>query len=210
MEIGKFQRQVEKQEIGVKIKDLMRIVTVVNSIPPVSGGAQRVAWDLSLKLNEFGHECHILTFSDKAETSVREGLVIHKIKKPLHTHSNFLLGKGQKQAYAIVNSINPDIIHSHGFSILVYSLRNFPASKILTLHNSKFEDYNFSLFEKVKNKFLAVGIASSYDVISTPSKNLIKYFQNYFNREILCVPNGVNLSNFKFKSLARKKNQYYL
>ena len=81
----------------------MKIVTVVDSIPPVSGGAQRVAWDLSLNLMQRGHECHIVTFSDNNKNLEKDGLFLHKIREPSHTHRHFLFGKGQRQIYRILD-----------------------------------------------------------------------------------------------------------
>ena len=188
----------------------MKIITVVDSIPPICGGSQNVAWDLSLAFSSRGHEVHIITFGEKTDYFTRDGLFVHRIKEPKRTHLYFL-GKGYYKIINIVKEINPDIIHSHSPTILAYSLRKIQIRKVLTMHNSKYEDYNFSLYMKLKNRFFINNTVKNYDYVTVPSKHMQRYFNTYFNRNFGVIPNGVDLAKFNSNGMKRNlKNIIYV
>ena len=67
----------------------MKIVTIIDSIPPLCGGAQNVAWVLSKTFALKGHESHIITLGKETSNFQKEGITIHSIKEPKKTHLYF-------------------------------------------------------------------------------------------------------------------------
>ena len=180
----------------------MTILVLANSLPP-SGGAEKVAWDLS-NIYSLKHKVHIFVFSDRFYVDTFKNIKIHHFK--IHKNSlRYYLSLGKKLILKKANDINPDLIHAHSATIFAFLLRKSKSKKILTLHNSEFFNYNYSFFKKLKLNFIFCSCVNNYDIKTTVSLKMQKYFTNYFNKEFHFIPNGIDDSIFFFKKKKKKE-----
>ena len=58
----------------------MKILIISHALPPLSGGAEKVAWTTAKILAET-EDVHILTYGESIGTEIKEGIVIHYLPK---------------------------------------------------------------------------------------------------------------------------------
>lgn len=172
----------------------MRILVIVPSLPS-AGGAEKVAWGLSKTL-AINNEIHILTLGHEQSSKIIDNVCIHYL--PIVRHVlRYYLTLGKIKVKRIEEEVNPDVIHAHMTSILAYILRKSKSKTVLTLHHSEIERYNLSPFQKFKYNLFDQKLAKDFDVVTTVSGHMQKYFEEYFKRKIVLIPNGVDINNFK-------------
>ena len=169
----------------------MRILITIPSLPP-AGGAEMTAWELAKELAN-NHDVSIISFHRKKEKAnhINENVAIYCFPYKKH-NLRYYLTSGRKDIKDIVAQIKPDVIFSHLTSILAYILRNSNAKKIVTIHNSEYKYYVNSLSQKIKHFFITREVVKNYDVVTTVSMHMQSYLNNYFKKEVLFIPNGVN------------------
>ena len=185
----------------------MKILIIVPLLPP-AGGAEQVAWKLAKELAK-SNETHLLTFSDKEHTIEKKNVMIHFLPKTKHVlryYSTF----GKKKVRTIVDKIRPDVINAHGDSILAYTLKKSKFKTVLTLHNSEFFHYNKTVFDKIRHNLFYKRPVRKYDLVTTTSKQMQKYFARYFQRKIHLIPNGVDINIFKPIGNIKRENKMIL
>jgi glycosyltransferase involved in cell wall biosynthesis len=168
----------------------MKILVITPSLPP-SGGAESVAWELSQTLAR-DNEIHLLTFGRKECNEKIDNLNVCFLPKVKHNLRHYLTF-GRRKIKKIEVQIRPDIIHAHMPTVFAHVLRRSSAHTMLTLHNSEFERYPLSVFES----FIYKKTIMDFDTVTTVSNHMRKYFEEYFNRQIELIPNGVKTNNFK-------------
>ena len=88
--------------------------------PDTTGGAGRVAYQLSLELGKRGHDVHVITRNPEGKLSTREelnaDLTVHRFSLPLHESTVFILSEiknSQKLAKALCRQTNFDLCCVH-------------------------------------------------------------------------------------------------
>ena len=173
----------------------MKILVISNSLPP-SGGSEGVAWELAKSYSSHSKSA-ILVFSKDRSQYLREGVKIYTLPTVKNSFLYYYTF-GRKEIKKILNNYKPDLIHIHNFpNILSYVSLYYDGFKLLTLHNSPYSDYNRSYYFKYKERFLLRSL-KNFNLISTPSKRMQKYFTERFKLDVKKISNGVNKKNFNF------------
>ena len=183
----------------------MKILKIADSLPEKGAGAEHVAWFLSKYLSDLGHEVHLLVFGDKDDVYKKQGINIHTLKR-VKNRLRYYLTLGHKKVKKKLEEIEPDILHAHTPTILAYILRNH-SDTVLTLHNSDYEDYSMSFFERLKHSYFVGRTVKSFKKLTVPSERMKNYFENYFNQDFELIPNGVDISLFQRKDIEISKKQ---
>lgn len=171
----------------------MRMLIITSSLPP-AGGAEKVAWDFAISLKN-NNNVHVITFGREDTIKNIEGISVYFLKQRSHGLWYYLTF-GRKRILNILEEIKPDVINAHMHSIVAFVLRFYPARKILTLHNSRYEHYNKTFIQKIKHYIFTKRTVAKYDVVTTVSKHMQKYFIKEFKTDILHIPNGVDVNIF--------------
>jgi len=156
-------------------------------LPPISGGAEQVAWELAKKLAD-DFEVHIITTSGGF---LKKDMSIHYVSRlplmPL-SYSTVLRFKVKK----ILEAISPDIIHVHMALPWGYILHNANSTKVVTCHGSDtFPE------KRYPERFFLDSALSHADILTAPSRWLIKYIEEKYGRPGTTIPNGVDTNTFR-------------
>ncbi len=181
---------------------MMKILYIVNSLPP-AGGAEKVAWDIANQASNY-YEVHILTFHNKNKEDVPQNIKIHYLK---NTDNNlrYYLFKGRKIVLDLIKEITPDVIHAHAPTVLAHIARNVKGpKKIMTYHHSYLSMYKWPIFRKLKFQYFQYASARSYDLLTTVSDHMTKYFSKIFNRKVINIANGYCEDIFSYSNIERK------
>ena len=89
-------------------------------------------------------------------------------------------------------------------SIITFVLRFQKVPKVLTFHNSEFENYNTTFAQRLKHHFITKRSIKRYDKVTTVSKHMKSYLEGSLNRSIDFVPNGINLETFYMDKYKRR------
>ena len=103
---------------------------------------------------------------------------------------------------AIVDSVQPDIIHSHMVLPWGYIFRNEKAKKVITCHGSDvFPRKRYPL------RFLLDRALQNADIVTAPSKWLTDYVEEEYDVSCTTLPNGIDTQVFApMKGISTRKN----
>ena len=89
----------------------MKILIATTHLPPISGGAERVAWETAIRLGR-KHDVHILTTGKKNSIKKEAGIIIHSVPKitPLILYYSTF---GRKMIKDMFENYQFDILHCH-------------------------------------------------------------------------------------------------
>ena len=186
----------------------MKILIITSSLPP-SGGAEQLAWELALSLAK-NHSVSVITFADTESVRKINNVEVFSLKNVKH-NLWYYMTFGRLKILKLINLINPDVVNSHMHNIITFVLRFYDAKKILTLHNSKFEFYNYNIIQKFKFNLINLKSLNRYE-ITTVSIHMQDYFTRKFNKNIFQIPNGINSKVFYFDNKIKvvKKSILYV
>lgn len=166
----------------------MKILIASTGVPPMTGGAQQVAWETAKRLaKDPDNSVHLVTLGE-SKTETRERVVIHYLpRRPLLTlyYSSF----GRENIKGLLAE-DYDIIHVHMLLPWAYLLRNAKARKVLTLHG--YDTYRIRTFER----YFSLKAAGAVDVITAPSRWLKGRAEKTFGRSVELLRNGVDTTKF--------------
>ena len=170
---------------------MKKIIYLISSLK--SNGPNRVLLSMIDGIDKSIYEIYVVSFLNNNDLNfVNE--IESKVKKVYLINFNSkveIITKGRRRIQSIVDSINPDVIHSHGIlPDIVNSKIKTSAKTIATIHNNMFEDYIYS-FGKLRGKLFGKWhlhylkkinkcvccSKSVYDVLSRVLYN-ISYVQN--------------------------------
>ena len=179
----------------------MRILIIVEAIPPYCGGGEQIAWMNAVELAK-SDTVSIITYGVRDYVETKENVKIYYLKKEAKQFLYYLT-KGRIKLNQYIKEIKPDIIHSHMPFVLHFCLRK-KGKLISTIHDGVPESKwnvieRHSFYHRLKLKIIRkVGIFKS-DYITCVSyhnyrimTNLYKYKKNKFK----VFPNCINDSFF--------------
>jgi glycosyltransferase involved in cell wall biosynthesis len=182
-----------------------RVLTACPWLPPISGGAEHVAWEVSKRLvGRF--DAHLLTIGTEG-TRVKDGVRIHYVPRvpyPMTVLYSTLL---KQTLWGMLREISPDIIHFHIPLPFAYVFRKSDLVKILTCHG-------LDVFPKErktypKRFFLARALRGA-DVVTTPSRWLADYIRENYSIPCVHIPNGVDTNAFAPVGTMHSRNDVIL
>lgn len=175
----------------------MKIAMLVNEFPPKKmGGVGISTYNTAFYLSKIGHEVHVLTIQngELPEKSTESGFYVHRISwKKIKVLGNLLFSvKVLKE----LKDLNPDIVHVQGLWIGIPGYLAKKALKIpyvVTGHGS-----DVYLQSKLLLNLRSKPVLRSADAIIALTEDMKKEIQKISKKDILVVPNGVNLKEFKY------------
>jgi glycosyltransferase involved in cell wall biosynthesis len=178
----------------------MRLLVASTLLPPISGGAEHVAWELAQRLAET-YDVHLLTTGNQKCTTRTGRLTVHFVNRlPLLTLLYSTVANPAVKA--IVGSMQPDIIHSHMVLPWGYIFRNEKAKKVITCHGS-------DVFPRKRypRRFLLDRALQNADIVTAPSKWLTDYVEEEYDVSCTTLPNGIDTQVFApMKGISTRKN----
>lgn len=174
------------------------------------GGIETLLLSLLNGLDKETFEVHLITLTNdklKLIPSLDSNVIVHSLDyTPKKLKSFFGLYSGLKDLIKLLNSINPDIIHSHltSFALLFINtaikLTKIKSTNIRTVHTAGlFYESQDTLSNKIKlfsekaaMKLIKTNLVS---VSSTVNNNNKKLFKNITN-DIKLITNGIDLKKY--------------
>ena len=167
-------------------------------LPAVSGGVETHVNNLAVKLVELGHEVFAYTRHNYTDKKLKEYMGVKLISLPSIPGKNFDAISHTFFACLdfIFKSRKADIIHFHsiGPASLIWMIKLFrPRVKVVfTFHSQCYFNTKWGKFAKF---YLSIGErigCKMADEVIVISKNLKKYVEEKYSRDIIYIPNGVN------------------
>jgi rhamnosyl/mannosyltransferase len=155
-------------------------------LPPICGGAERVAWEITKRIAD-RFEVHIITTSERSP-AIEEAVKVHTVPRerwlPI-TYSTIYRSRVEK----VLKDVSPDIIHCHMTLPWGYILRNTTASKVITCHEG-------GVPTRVDKYFIKSALHHA-NVITAPSNWSSEYIEEKYGRKPITIPNGVDTGTFR-------------
>ena len=99
----------------------MRLVIIVEDIPPFCGGAEQVAWTHAVELAK-QFDVAVITFGESFSQSTREGVHVYHLPRRKHAFLSYSTFERQTLNRCI-DQVAPDVIHCHMPRVLSACLR---------------------------------------------------------------------------------------
>ena len=175
------------------------ILSFVFPLPPRGvGGSELAADSFAQNLAKRGHEIHVITQREKGQIPFeeREGFSIHRLRRlRVRFVGAFLYSIA---AYLEVRKIRPDIIHEQGtlgFALFINRLSRIPYIV--------YERGNPYRRPKFYRRFVMAPNLKYSSVVLALTNYMAGGLREICNREVLVLPNGVDLA--RFDALSRDK-----
>ena len=173
----------------------MKIAILVLSFPPEwLAGTEIATYYIAKYLARRGHEVHVLTSLDKGlpKESMERGFYVHRLKVPRIRFLGII--SFWIKASLLLKKINPDIIHaqSNMVSIPGFLAKKF-ARKPYVIWGQGSDIYLSWLFKK---PILKLVLKSAAAVIAL-TEDMKREMKKICNRDILVIPNGIELEGFE-------------
>jgi glycosyltransferase involved in cell wall biosynthesis len=187
----------------------VKIVIVIEAIPPYCGGAEQVAWIHATQM-AVDHEVVVVTFAEERRTELREGVIVHfmpatrhKLASYLSTHRHLLNG--------CIDAIAPDIIHCHMPNILSACISTRRRPFVTTIHDGVPEnELQMSKLGWLKFKGLRRLNIRKSDVVTCVSqhnRNIMRTLYPSAADKFVFIPNPVNE---RFLNPVEHRNEGYI
>lgn len=189
----------------------MKIAILVSGFPPDRiGGMEIASYNIAKHLAENGHSIHIITSSYSKHPLNKDKFVVH----PVNMMGTKIIGPffDQIKILPVIKEINPEIIHAQGIS--TSGISGFTAFLIKKLLKIPYVVYGrgSDIYPFKMEKILVRAILNNADSVIALTEYMRKEMQKISNKEILVIPNGIdmdrsnNLSpNFKESADTKKK-----
>jgi glycosyltransferase involved in cell wall biosynthesis len=178
----------------------MKVAILVNLFPPKwIGGIEIATYNLAKHLAAKGHEVHILTSLDKGfpVESRENGYMVHRIARHnIRIFGTIIL---YIKIIALLRKIRPEIVHCQGTVISISAW----VTKLLW--NIPYIIYGHGTDEYYPKWYLKPIIRLALkkaDVTIALTLDMKKAMQKIYDRNILVIPNGIDLN--QFLNLSRK------
>ena len=178
----------------------MKIAITVPLFPPKQlGGTEIATYNIAKHLARRGHEVHVITSLDKGlpREGMEHGFYVHRI---FWRKIRFLgIMSFWVKMFWCLKTISPDIVHvqSIGMGIPGFLAKTF-LKKPFVVYGRGSEVYLPSTFKNVISKL----VLKNTESIIALTEDMKSEMQKLCDRDILVVPNGIDLE--KFKNLSRK------
>jgi glycosyltransferase involved in cell wall biosynthesis len=172
----------------------VKIVIVIEAIPPYCGGAEHVAWIHAVQM-AVDHEVSVVTFAEERRTELREGVTVQfmpatrrKLASYLSTHRSLLND--------CIDSIAPDIMHCHMPNILSACISAGKRPFVTTIHDGVPEnELQMPRLEWLKFKGLRRLNIRKSDVVTCVSQyncDIMRTIYSSWADKFVFIPNPVN------------------
>ncbi len=173
----------------------MKVVIVSFGFPPCHvGGSEVAAYNIARTLAKRGHEVHVIARHGKSLTNYElvEGFYLHRVKLPRIRFLETILFC--LRALLIVKKLNPDIVHAQAIGAGITGLlakRLWKKAYVVYCQGS--EVYLWWLFKRP----IARSVLKNADEVITLTEDMKRQAQQLCDREMLVIPNGVDLERFE-------------
>jgi len=174
----------------------MKIAILIYRFPPMwCGGAEFASYNIAKNLALRGHDVHVITSWDEylPKSSFQDGFHIHRVHKGkirFFSMAFFLIN-----IFFCLKSIQPNIVHVQqiwfGCIPAFFSKKLLNRPYIVYMRGS--EVYHMSFFWRKMSEFL---LKNAGKVIAL-SEDMKRELQKIYCGEILVIPNGIELDNYK-------------
>lgn len=130
----------------------MRVVVVVESIPPYCGGGEQVAWIQAVEMAKT-HDVTVLTFGDREDGFTREGVAVH-VLPAAHRRLLYYSTAGRSVLNSIVLALNPDVVHHHMPNVLSTCISKGDWLTVSTIHDGTPENELVKLGVATRAQFI--------------------------------------------------------
>ena len=172
----------------------MKIIIVIEAIPPYCGGAEHVAWIHATQM-AVDHEVSVVTFAGERRTELREGITVQflpatgrKLASYLSTHRSLLND--------CIDSFAPDIIHCHMPNVLSACIAPRKRPFVTTIHDGVPEnEIEMPRLGWLKFKGLRrINIRKSDVVtcVSQHNRDIMRTIYSRYADKFVFIPNPVN------------------
>lgn len=174
----------------------MKIAILVYMFPPKwCGGAELASYNIAKNLAQKGHDVHVITLWDEdfPKISFQDGFYIHRVHgKRIRFFSTFFL---LMNIFFHLKSIKPNIVHVQQISLMC--IPAFFSKKLLKkpyiVYGRGSDVYHMSFFwRKISKVFL-----KNSDKVIVLTENMKRELQKIYFGEILVIPNGIDLNNYR-------------
>jgi len=178
----------------------MKIAILVSAFPPKwLAGTEIATYNIAKHLARRGHEVHVITSLDAGlpKESTEEGFYVHRIfwrKIRFAGAISFWI-----KVFLILRKVNPDMVHAQSIGICMPA---FIAKKLLrkpyVVWGRGSDVYLPGKFIKSISKL----VLKNANTAIALTEDMKREMQKLCDRDILVIPNGIDLE--KFKNLSRK------
>ncbi len=181
----------------------MKISIFVKKFPPRGlAGAEIAAYNIAKYFTKKQHEVHVITtlYKDGKRETIDEGFFVHSILWP---EIKFLGGLFfWLNAFRQLKKINPNIMHFQGTDISLFTFFLIKIQKKPFVVWAQGSDVYFQ--SKIKRLTSKIILKNADSVIAL-TEDMKNHLKNIYEREILIIPNGIDLSKFEYLP----KDNYY-
>ncbi|MEM5799624.1 MAG: glycosyltransferase family 4 protein [Candidatus Aenigmatarchaeota archaeon] len=189
--------------------DCLRIALVSSNSFYNHGGIQNHIIGLYNYLKSKGHYVKIIAPKYKNERRLNKDFIFFGECRKINANASLadisLINKNYN-AKKILDREKFDIIHFHnpGIFITTEILSKSNSKNIITFHFLPDASFIFKILKFFLKYIKKIKIVKKIDGIIFVSKPLKKYISNYFSCKKTIIPNGIDLTKFKLKSLIKK------
>lgn len=130
----------------------MRVVVVVEALPPYCGGGEQVAWIQAVEMAKT-HDVTVLTSGNREGSFTREGVAVRMLpavqRRLLHYST-----AGRSDLNRIVSALNPDVVHHHMPNVLSACIRKGDWLTVSTVHDGTPENELVKLGVATRAQFI--------------------------------------------------------
>lgn len=168
---------------------------------PLPAGAEVVAEELGSRLVQRGHEVLVYVRPQYTPENTREYRGLRLVHLPSIPSKNLdAITHSFLCSLAVVKE-KPDVVHIHstGNSIFALWLRLFKIPVIVQSHGLDWQRAKWGKLAKMYLKMTDYTTVHFPDAVTVVSMKLKRYYESKYKREVVYIPNGVNLG-FRVKA----------
>ncbi len=178
------------------------LLIACTSLPSITGGAERVAWELANKLaGRF--EVHMLICGVNSPAVKSKQITLHYVPRlPLMTPIYSTIARSLVNK--VMRDVSPDVVHTHMALPWGYVLRNAKSKRIVTCHGSDV----YPVPQYPVRFFLKRALSAA--VITVASNWLAKYTMENYGVKPIVIPNGVDTDAFRPLTATERRDNVVL
>lgn len=175
----------------------MRIAILVPLFPPKwLGGVEIVTYNIAEYLARRGHEVHVITSLDEGlpKECMEEGFFVHRIFwREIRFLGCMLFWI---KIFLVLKKIKPDIVHAQtvGMGIPGYFAKTFLKKPYLIWGHGSEVYYPMLV---IKFIYIFKLVLKNADAVIALTEDMKKAIKKIYNRDVLVIPNGIDLEKFK-------------
>jgi glycosyltransferase involved in cell wall biosynthesis len=172
----------------------MKIVIIIGHFPPKHPyGTEIATYFMAEHLAHRGHVVHVITSLDEGlpEESFEKGFYIHRI--PRSNIRIFTTLCFWRSIFTTIRKIQPDIVHAQS---LMSGIPAMISKKILKIPYIVWGRGSDVYIPKGYIKLTSKTVIKNAETAIALNKDMKRAMQDIYNRDIVIVPNGINLSDY--------------